>query len=136
MTIRTEIPEYTVTNGRRTVNFAEGAVRNHRIDVLDENDAPETMTAWDLAYVWRNPAGTLIFAKTTAVNDGVTIGNSGAGGGTNDRATVVIDRVDTLGLPSGKYDWALWRTDDANDDPLAEGTLVLVGVAAQPPEGP
>lgn len=131
MTIRTDISEWTITDSKRQINFPLGARRVHRVDVVDDTEAPQSMAGWDLAYVWRNQAGTLVFAKTTAVDDGLTVGD---GAGTNDRATATISRDDTVDLSPGRYSWALWRTDSDNDDVLAEGTLVLSAPAAQPPE--
>lgn len=128
MTIRTDIPEITVdSSGYRQVNFPQGAVRSHRIDVLTSAGAAQTMTGWALAYIWRDRNGASKLSKTTS--SGITIGN---GSGTDDRATVSIAQADTLTLAPGKYSWALWRTDSTNDDVLAEGTLILAAVAAQP----
>lgn len=129
MTIHTDIPEFTLdTSGRKQVNFPAGALRLHRIDVEDSAESPQNMTGWTLSYVWREANGQLAFSKGTG-GSGITIGN---GSGTNDRATVTIDRADTQGLRGSVYSWALWRTDGTSDDPLATGTLRLVQVADQP----
>lgn len=127
MTIRTDIPEVTITSAVRHVNFPAGAKRTHRIDVVDASSVAQAMTGWSLAYVWRKADGTLALSKTTS--SGITIGN---GSGTDDRATVTIDAADTVSLAPGTYNYALWRTDSTNDDPLAYGTLVLSAPAAQP----
>lgn len=36
------------------------------------------------------------------------------------------------GLAPGRYEWAMWRIDSTNDDPLAFGEIVLARVARQP----
>lgn len=128
MTIRTDIPEYTLdASGRKQVNFPPGAKRTHRIDVEDSAGAAQAMSGWTLAYVWRDERGNVVVSKATG-GSGITVGN---GSGTNDRATVTIDRTDTISL-QGRYRWALWRTDGTDDDLLAEGTVVVPAVADQP----
>lgn len=129
MTILSDITEYTLdASNRKQVNFPAGAKRVHRIDVEDSAGAPQTMTGWSLSYVWRvQVTGELAFSKATG-GSGITIGN---GSGTDDRATVTIDRADTVNLEGTVYDWALWRTDGTDDDLLAGGTLVLAQLADQ-----
>lgn len=129
MTLHVDIPEFTIDgSGRKQVNFPAGSKRTHRIDVVDSAGSAQNMGGWSLAYVWRDSNGYPVLSKATG-GSGVTIGN---GTGTNDRATVSIDRTDTSGLRGTKYDWALWRTDGTDDDVLAEGTLILSQVADQP----
>ena len=129
MTIHTDIPEYTIdSSGRKQVNFPAGSKRTHRIDVVDSAGAAQSMSGWTLAYVWREVNGQIAFSKTSG-GGGITVGN---GSGTNDRATVTIDRTDTAGLRGTRYNWSLWRTDGTDDDALASGTLILVQVADQP----
>lgn len=127
MTVHTDIPERTTLNGNSEVNFPRGAKRTHRIDVVDSAGSPQSMSGWSLAYVWRDATGSPVVSKTSG--SGISTGN---GAGTSDRATVTIDAADTASLIGQKYSWALWRTDSTNDDVLAEGTLVLSSVAAQP----
>lgn len=86
------------------------------------------MTGWALAFVVRL-GSSLVLSKATS-GGGITIGN---GSGTDDRATVAIADTDTAGWTAGRdYSWALWRTDDGSDTPLAYGPCRIVYVAAQP----
>lgn len=134
MTLWVDIPEFSdVTIGGVTykqVNFPSGSKRTHRINNFDSAGAAQNMGGWSLSYVWRaGPLATdrLLFSKATG-GSGITIGN---GSGTNDRATVTIDRADTIGL-RGKVWWSLYRTDGTDDDALVAGTLMVVAVADQP----
>lgn len=134
MSIWSDIPEFTeVTISGVTykqINFASGAKRTHRINVVDSSGAAQAMSGWTLAYVWRagpSAVDRLIFSKATG-GSGITVGN---GSGTNDRATVTIDRADVIGV-RGKVWWSLYRTDGTDDDVLAAGTLMVVAVADQP----
>lgn len=89
---------------------------------------PQVMTGWALGFVLRSSDGRLILNKATG-GQGVTVGN---GSGTDDRATVALADTDTTGWPSGRsYEWALWRTDDGTDIPLAYGPATLQKAAAQ-----
>lgn len=100
-----------------------------RVDVVtvDGGATPQTMTGWALGFVVRLGAN-LVLSKATS-GSGITIGN---GNGTDDRATVAIADTDTAGWVAGRdYSWALWRTDDGSDTPLAYGPCRLVSVAAQ-----
>jgi hypothetical protein len=127
--IRTDVPEYTIdSNGRRVANFAIGAAKSWRVDVLDSTGAAQNMTGWSLAFVIRDAQGAEKLSKTTGGGT-ISIGN---GSGTGDRATVTLVNADTQNLQPGRYEWALWRTDSTNDDPLAFGEIVLARAARQP----
>lgn len=133
MSIWTDIPEFTeVTIGGvvyKQINFATGAKRTHRINVVDSAGSPQSMSGWSLSYVWRagpSAVDRLLFSKATG-GSGITVGN---GSGTNDRATVTIDRTDVVGI-RGRVWWSLSRTDGTDDDVLAAGTLMVVAVADQ-----
>ena len=127
MTIKSDIPASQTVNGNEQVNFPAGAMRTHRIDVVDSLGSPQSMAGWSLAYVWRNAVDRLVLNKATG-GGGVVIGNGTAA---NDRAVVTIDAADTDGF-AGEYEAALWRTDTTNDDPLWVGTVVVTKVARQP----
>ncbi len=116
------------TSSRLTIY--RGGDRSVRVDVTTEDGGttPQTMTGWALMFVLRRSNGALVLSKTTG-GGGITIGN---GSGTDDRATIAIARADTLNQSPGKdYVWALWRTDDGSDTPLAYGPCLIVAVAEQ-----
>lgn len=113
-----------------TLTLYRGSDHSVRVDVVTEDGGttPQTMTGWALACVVRRSDGILVCNKATG-GSGITIGN---GSGTDDRATITIARADTLNHVAGKdYSWALWRTDDGSDIPLAYGPCRIVEVAGQ-----
>lgn len=113
-----------------TLELFIGADTTLRIDVTttDGGATPQTMTGWALAFYLRRANDVLLVSKTTG--DGITIGN---GSGTDDRATVAITDTDMAGIepPGREYRFALWRTDDGSDIPIAYGNAVLRKVAGQ-----
>lgn len=99
-----------------------------QFDVVNAAGTAQTMTGWALEFILRDQEDDAEVLKKTVAGGGITIGN---GSGTNDRATVVILRADTLALVPGAYDYALWRTDASNSVVLALGTAVLAAVPRQ-----
>ena len=133
MTLHIDIPEYSIVDGKKRVNFPRGAKRVHRIPIKDADGNPQTMTSWTFAYVWRNASGDVAFAQKIS-GSGISLTNgvtAEEGIGTDNVAVVTINRVDTLALGDKQFSGALWRTDGTDDDPLATFTLVLSHVADQ-----
>lgn len=104
-----------------------GAAHEHPVEVKDQAGLPANMAGWTLLYVLRAPDGSMVMSKTTG--GGITLSN---GAGANSRANVSWGRSDTLAAQPGYHDWALWRTDDPSDQPLAYGRMYLTKVAQQP----
>ena len=112
-----------------TLTIFADADHTVRVDVTTEDGGttPQTMTGWALAFVIRDHAGNSVVSKTTS--SGITIGN---GDGTDDRATISIADTDTTYWEAGqKYRWALWRTNDGSDIPLAYGPCTILEAADQ-----
>lgn len=119
------------TNIRRG-EFLIGANFTFRVLVTSDGTAdgvPTNMTGYSLLFVLKvdpdRPSA--VVSKTTS---GATISLASVNG-TNDAADITIIEADTLNLLEGVYHWALWRTDGANDRPLAWGTVELTQTASQ-----
>ena len=113
-----------------TLEVFTNADQTLRFDVVtvDGGASPQTMTGWALDFVIRKVNGQrdLVVSKTTSA--GITIGN---GNGTDDRATVAIADTDLIAVPGRDYEYALWRTTDGSDVPLAYGPCIVRRAAGQ-----
>ena len=104
-----------------------GEDKTLRIDVKQtDGTTAQTMTGWALTWeLLDRSGGEVLLTKTTGAGE-IAIGN---GDGTDDRASVTIDDVDTeeASLPDGpgNYYHALRRTDAGSEALLSYGGVLL-----------
>lgn len=101
--------------------------KNITFDIVDENEAPIDVSAFELAWVMEelhDAAGDLL--SKASGGEGITVGDGAA---TGDRVTVAVDSADTLDLEARVYRQALWRTDTEDPQLLAFGAAMLQAAA-------
>lgn len=102
-------------------NFFAGDKATFRIPVVQDDDTtPQDMSSWTLEFTLSRGSG-FSAAVTKTTSSGITITNGSA---TNDRADVVLDAADTLGL-AGNYRYSLRRTDSGEELELAFGDFYI-----------
>ena len=113
-----------------TLEVFTNADQSLRIDVVTEDGGatPQTMTGWALLFVIRKTTGQKDVVCSYTTSAGITIGN---GSGTDDRATVALVDTDVIATPGREYEFALWRTTDGSDIPIAYGPVIVKRAAAQ-----
>ena len=105
-----------------------GSAKTFTDDVKQaDGTTAQSMTGWSLEFVIRRDDDLALVTKATG-GSGITIGN---GVGTDDRATIVVAAVDTLGLTPGWFTYGVWRTDTTNDVLLTFGRCYLTKASAQ-----
>lgn len=86
----------------------------------------DDVSGWDLGFYLRR-RGALLLTKTSGAGVECTDGDAGVWEVTLDEE----DSTDEDGIDGrpGLYDWALWRTDDGSENPLAYGTCQVYRTA-------